>query len=209
MDDMVKAMVQLEWRAFQAVENAGGRAACQDDFTTFRIMRESQFAAWSEALRQSYLADLREAEQEGRNLIAEKYARMMRHTAPEEYAALAPQLAATSSEARALAERIHAVLVAWQKEFTAAFPCLASGGRKVEERMGKPETGAGPATSFAVYLMGELLTYSPETLALFAAYVDELQAGGGNLSLMTMEHMAARYGYRSLQDAEAGCRNNI
>lgn len=193
----------MEWRAFQVVANAGGRAACQDDFATFRIMRESQFAAWSEELRQSYREDLLEAERTGRNLPEEKYARMMRVTAPGEYETLKPLLPPLSAEAQALAEEVCDALTAWQFEFATTYPFVAANGRPVRE-------DGSTETSFAVYLMAELLTYSLRTLALFADYVRQLQKQQKNLSLMTMEHMAARYGYRSLDDAEATyrARNN-
>lgn len=198
-NDTTDAIVALEWEAFRNVRNEGGRASCQDDFPTFRIMRESQFSVWPETVRQSYLADLKNARQTGRNLPEEKYARMMAVTAPEAYAALAPRLPPLSPETLRLAGEILDILTGWQRDFAAACPFLASGGRPVEEN--RPG-----ATSFAAYMMGELLTYSPKTLALLAAYVRDLQGRGENLSLMTMERMVARHGYSSLTEAETAHR---
>ena len=57
---------------------------------TFYAMRRCQFAAWNEEMRESYLEDLTCAEEDGFNLITEKYARMMKYTAPEEYAEMEP-----------------------------------------------------------------------------------------------------------------------
>ncbi|MBQ7585345.1 MAG: DUF4125 family protein, partial [Desulfovibrionaceae bacterium] len=72
----LEAIVDLEWKMFSAVQNVGGRASCQNDPQTFRIMRLSQCATWDDALISSYLDDLKLATLEGRNLMTEKYARM-------------------------------------------------------------------------------------------------------------------------------------
>ena len=85
-EDLIAKIVAMEWDMFQHVVNIGGRAACQDDPETFRIMRSSQAMAWSEDSLASYLEDLAAAAQAGRNLLTEKYARMMEFTAPLEYA---------------------------------------------------------------------------------------------------------------------------
>lgn len=85
-EDLVARIVEIEWKMFQNVPNIGGRAACQEDLNTFEIMRSSQAMSWSEAALESYLGDLTEAEKNGRNLPAEKYARMMKSTSPLEYA---------------------------------------------------------------------------------------------------------------------------
>ena len=43
-------LIDLEWQFFQGVHNEGGRADCQNNLPTFRLMRGSQFAPWPEAL---------------------------------------------------------------------------------------------------------------------------------------------------------------
>lgn len=195
MSDSIQKIIALEWQNFQNVANEGGRASCQDDPTTFSIMRESQFIAWDEKTRRSYLNDLLVAQARGENLVELKYARMMQVTAPEAYDALHHQLPRLSSEVRALANDIHATLLAWQREFMAAYPHVASGGRPLHER-------ANQTASFDAYLMGELLTYSEKTLYLLAQCVKHLREEGKNMSLLTMEHMVRRYGYQSLDQAE-------
>jgi hypothetical protein len=84
-DELIDAIVQIEWPMFAGVNNEGGKAACQMDLATFRIMRISQYSAWGEELLESCLADLRAAQNQGRNLMTEKYARMMKTTFPDEY----------------------------------------------------------------------------------------------------------------------------
>ena len=89
---LVDAVVTAEWEMFSNVQNVGGKASCQMDPKTFRIMRSSQMDNWDDELLGSYLEDLLNARLEGRNLVTEKYARMMESTFPEEYAQLADSL---------------------------------------------------------------------------------------------------------------------
>ncbi|MFR0950514.1 MAG: DUF4125 family protein [Ruminococcus callidus] len=39
----VEQLAELEFRTFDKVQGIGGRAACQDDWETFSIMRRSQY----------------------------------------------------------------------------------------------------------------------------------------------------------------------
>lgn len=80
--DLIDLVIDKEWKMFDRVQNEGGRASCQNDPATFRIMRASQFMTWPEDLLRSYLADLEHAERAGRNLLTEKYAFMMEYTLP-------------------------------------------------------------------------------------------------------------------------------
>ncbi len=196
--DTLDTIIGLEWAAFQQVRNVGGRAACQDDRPGFEIHRRSQLLAWNEATRESYLGDLIAAVGAGRNLLMEKYARMMAWTAPEEYHGLKPDLPDITEEAAALAAHIAATALDWQREFAAAYPKLASRGRPVGIH-----DAPGGVTSFEVYLRGELATYSPATLRALAAHVADLKARGRNMSLAAMEHTARLSGWGSLGEAEA------
>ena len=48
VEELIEKIVMLEWKAFDKVENQGGRASCQDDWSTFSIMRKSQYMLWEE-----------------------------------------------------------------------------------------------------------------------------------------------------------------
>ena len=198
MSDLINEIVTLEWEDFQNVNNAGGRASCQDDRRTFEINRKSQFMAWNEASLRSYLQDLKQARAKGRNLLMEKYARMMAWTHPEEYKRLESQLPPISKDAAALVDGIVYAQTGWQREFAAAYPKLASRGRPVQS--------AGDdawLTSFETYLRGELLTYSVETLGLYATHIAILKQQGVNMSLVSMDYMVKLSGFGSLEQAEA------
>ena len=195
--DTVWELVELEWQEFQLVRNVGGRANCQDDRQTFERMRASQFMAWDQATRESYLRDLETARIEGRNLLAEKYAHMMRYTAPLEYGRLEASLKKPDEKALALVEEIVETQMEWQEAYAADYPLLAGRSRPVSA-----DRGLSGDTSFKDYLRGELLTYSTETLKLYADQVRRMREQGVNMNLKIMEHTVALYGYSSIRQAE-------
>ena len=105
--DIVGRLIDKEWFFFGQVNNIGGRASCQDDFMTFRIMRSSQFETWDEEVLLSYERDLKQAEAAGRNPVELKYAYMMQETSPEYFEGkLAPFLPVIEEETKRIAEQI-------------------------------------------------------------------------------------------------------
>ena len=44
---------------------------------------------------------------------------------------------------------------------------------------------------------------SEETEKMYDAYIEKLQSEGKSIVVMTYEHMVKRYGYKSIEDAEA------
>ncbi|MCI9548778.1 MAG: DUF4125 family protein [Oscillospiraceae bacterium] len=198
----IEALVQLEWTLFQQTQNEGGRASCQDDWETFHTMRTSQAMGWSEEMVRAWTRDLEEAWRQGRNLVTEKYARMMAHTAPETYRALEPALPPVPEEAAALARALTDQLVAWAEEAQKKFPLLCGSGRPIHAREDGPYT-----TSLETYHLGELLTFSLPTLRLFEGWYREKAERGENLYLEIQTHTARLLGYPSLEAAEQSLRS--
>ena len=196
----IKAIVEEEWRQFQQVQNEGGRASCQDDRSTFVLMRTSQFTPWNEEVLASYQQDLNRAGEEGWNLLTEKYARMMEHTAPQQYARLADRLPKRGTERQQLQELLVSIMMRWTREVEQRCPHLMGRGRNLSSVQDGPWN-----VSSETYLRGELGTYSDETLGLYAQMVLDLLAQGENLVEQNMTCMARGYGYRSLKDAENAC----
>lgn len=194
---LVEAIVRLEWKQFQYVQNEGGRASCQDNPETFSIMRKSQFLAWDLEVLVSYANDLMEAEKKNWNLLTEKYARMMESTAPEEYKKLKHQLPVRSAERLQMQERIIKRLLIWDQAFQEAYPYLSGQGRSLY-------TAQDTAwdTSKETYARGELGTYSDATIALYEKMTSRMEAQGENLTRKIMENMIRFYGYSSLEAAE-------
>lgn len=194
----IEEIVQLEWKQFDKVDNEGGRAECQDDFSTFSIMRKSQYLTWNRELLISYLNDLKTAEATGWNLIMEKYARMMESTAPAKFLDLKDKLPIRSEERICIQEEIIRIQVEWMEEFAAKYPKMARNARSIHTAEDNEFN-----TSYETYLRGELSTYSEETFILYGRFIAELMQNGDNLAYNTMNNTAKLYGYKDVDDAES------
>ena len=197
--DLVEEVIRREWDQFQRTENEGGRASCQGNWPMFHQMRASQFMTWPEDLLRSYLDDLDEANRVGRNLVTEKYARMMASTTPDEYRErIEPFIPRLSDERVARQERVIAVQVAWARDFRGRYPKLGAAMRVLTTAEDTPED-----TSFETYLRGELGTYSDRMMALYEAMVEDLQAAGRNLTEQTVANTVRLGGFADLEEAES------
>lgn len=196
-DQLINDIIEREWHMFDQVENEGGRAGCQDDEWTFYAMRYSQHSAFSTAMLESYRQDLEQAQQEGRNLLTEKYAYMMEFTEPDYFDKnLKPYLPSISPEKEELVDRIANLSIRFEQEFEQVYPAFAAAGR--------PLTGTGGRdVSFHIYTIGELKTYSVRTLRL---YLEDMRKTGEeqeNIAFHIHRTTAGFYGYQTLEDAEA------
>ncbi len=195
--ELVDYMVSLEWKAFDAVENEGGRADCQDDFNTFTIMRKSQYLAWPKELVISYIRDFEAANARGWNLITEKYGRMMCSTDPVGYEGIKDKFPILTETQEQIIEQIVRVQVAWMEEFAANYPHMAENSRSIHTSEDSLYN-----TSYETYLRGELSTYSHETLKAYGNFIVSLVKAGKNLAEIVMGNTAKLYGYASLEAAE-------
>lgn len=200
---LIREIIEREWRMFDRVQNAGGRASCQEDWRTFFIMRFSQHSAYSMEMLESYRQDLVDAEAAGRNLLTEKYAYMMEISDPEYYRReLAPSLPAISREKQRLIEEILERTMEDHRKFSAEYPAFSSGGRPAEQN-------TNGTVSVKSYTMGELKTYSERTLGLCLRDMQSAQQRGSGLIFAVQAMTAGFYGYRSLDEAEAAMSRRI
>lgn len=195
--ELVKRLVRIEWKAFDKVQNEGGRAACQDDWNTFSIMRKSQYMTWTVPMLQSYIQDFEMAKNQGRNLIAEKYGRMMESTDPIGYIKIKRSLPQVPGEKRAIIEEIVKIQIKFMEAFAEEYPKAASQARAIHS---SEDTLWN--TSYETYLRGELMTYSDKTLDLYGRFIAGLCREGKNPTKLIMENTARLYGYASLEDLE-------
>lgn len=197
MNPIIEQIVEMEWEMFQNVRNTGGRAACQDDFETFDVMRKSQFLTWDLPILESYWKDLQEGKAQGRNLVMEKYAYMMESTAPKEYEAIATGLPKISEEKQAMVEQIVAIQVGWREEFAKKYPHLSGQARIIHT-----SEDTLYDISFETYLRGELKTYSMQTLVLYGRRIVAFVQEQKNMTEEIMRYTTTFYGYKTLEDAE-------
>jgi len=199
MYDKIEEIIKIEWEMFQKVENMGGRASCQDDFETFYIMRFSQYGSWSEKMVECYAKFVENCRLSGRNLLTEKYARMMKYTHPAYYEKnIAPVLPEVPEANKVIIDKIVKAMIRWETDFSKKYPKLAG--------VSRPVTSEGDATGFTsmeTYARGELATYPSALLRLYSDYVDTLTAEGRSLSLLNQQIMVKLYGYDTIEDAEA------
>lgn len=195
-ENIVESIIEIEWNMFQNVQNVGGRAACQDELHTFRIMRASQAESWSEAVLESYQSDLAEALKEGRNLMTEKYARMMKSTSPSEYADIEHLLPSLSVEVNEYIEKISSIVLEWETELLVKYPAILKNGRPIHTSDDTPFV-----TSLETYLKSELATYSLRTLELYHEHVSSQKLNNINGSELTLLHTIRSYGYQTLAEA--------
>ena len=201
-EDLVSRIIEREWDMFQNVNNIGGKASCQQDYQTFETMRYSQAMSWSEETLESYLEDLQDAQKNQRNLLTEKYARMMESTSPLEYAQIESVLPPLDPEVLEIIDQIVAIMINWEEEVIEKYPYVARRGRPLRSIEDTPYV-----TSIETYLRGELSTYSSKTLKLCLENVLNQKAENINGSELIHSNTAKRYGYNSLEEANEKIKN--
>ena len=190
------SIAKAEFEAFDKVQNEGGRANCQNNWPTFKVMRMSQYMTWSEDMLLQYLYEFKTNYENGRNMIEEKYARMMESTAPLEYSRFADRLPSVSEEKKMIIEQIITLQVNWMEEFAVDYPKLAGNARIIHTTDDLPYD-----TSYETYLRGELMTYSDRMLELYGRYIVEHARDGKNVAREIMENTIHFYGYKDLNEA--------
>ncbi len=192
------SIAKAEFEAFDKVQNEGGRASCQNNWPTFKVMRMSQYMTWTEDMLLQYLYEFKTNYEHGRNMVEEKYARMMESTAPEDYATFADQLPTLSKEKKAIMEQVIGLQVKWMEEFALAYPNLAEDARRIHTSEDLPDD-----TSYETYLRGELGTYSDRMLEMYGRYIVAHAQENKNVAREIMENTVHFYGYQSLDAANA------
>lgn len=203
-EHIIKEILLKEWKMFTSVKNKGGEADCQKNKNTFTIMRSGQFKSLPISILESYFHDLAVAERQNRNLMTEKYARMMKSTAPLEYEEIKDLIGEIDPASQDYIKEIISIFLEWEKEFRFEFPYLSSISRPVFS-----SEDSFSLTSFETYLKAELATFSPNTLRLYYNYIKKLAQNNINLSKQIQLNIVKQYGYDSLQKANDLVKNKI
>lgn len=195
-EELMRYILEIEWNMFSEVQNKGGRAECQNDYRTFSIMRLAQMETWSQDVLASYFLDLLEAKEQERNLMTEKYARMMEKTYPKEYESIKKFLPEITEKTKSLAQAVVDIYTIWEKEMSIQYPKLRKQGRN-----SKLEGNLEGLVSVEYYQYCEMLTYSERTLQLLLERIGEQPKK--NLYMEEVLNIVKAYGYHSLDEAEA------
>lgn len=171
-DILIEEILKIELEMFQNVRSRG-YASCQEQPKAFRMMRWMGHSVLSDETLASYLDDLKQAQENGRNLMTEKYARME---------GLIPALKEDPRIA-GIIDEIAEVETSWMLEFSEKYPGISRGGE-----------------GFYMYLKSELETYSDRTLELYNRDLFDAKEQGINLAEKSYTNLFLRLGYESLDD---------
>lgn len=174
-------VLEAEWRMLVRVRSVRN-APCQSAPNTFKTIRSSLLETWTQPMLFSYGSDLQQAEVDGRNLLAEKYARMDD---------LIPPLSSNP-----LIDIIVTIESNWQEELEHRYPALYA-------RCCRRLDATGDGRNFGIYLGCELETYSNRTLQLYFENIETAVASNRNLAVEALQRLVRKNGYRDLHHAES------
>ncbi|NYV27576.1 DUF4125 family protein [Streptobacillus felis] len=196
-NDLIKEIIDIEWEMFTVLKNTGGPAECQNNKPEFIVMRKGQWDNLPINILQSYLIDLKKAEEIGRNLLEEKYIRMMEFSAPEEFEGVKDLLPVLSPGVEVLIKKIEKTYLAWGDEFEAKFPKFSKLCRPLRSEGDQPERA-----SVQTYLRGELCSYSLKTILFYSDYIEDCVKKGINLIYETHSEVVKMKGFESIEAVE-------
>lgn len=196
-NEIINKIIELEWLMFSSVNNHGGKAACQFDQKTFRIMRSSQYKTWSNELLKSYADDLEKARDENRNLMTEKYARMMENNFPDEYSRLAEYLKPVDPETNKKINEIISIHICWKEELDNKYPFLGERGRLLHSSDDTPYS----RPSLETYMRSELRNLSKHTINIYYAETLLRKRENRNEAEENLLNQIHEYGFNDLDSA--------
>ena len=173
---VVNHIIEIELDMFQRVRTAEP-SLCKDRPETFKTMRAMTHSVLSTETLESYLEDLHMAKAEGRNLLAEKYARMDDRIPP--------------LKTNPIIDDIVKIEYRWMKELSDKYPHTFKVKGGLESK---------------VYLPSELETYSDKTLELYFGDVSKAETEGRNLAEERYTMLFQQIGYSSIAEVESKAR---
>ncbi len=177
-EQLIEEVIERELAMFLAVKNEGGPASCQQNPDMFRHWRWMIFSVLSDKYIESYLQDIIEAIDEGRNLLLEKYARMDN---------LIPCVSPNMEKVSAITAAERLWLTQLAKEYPLQF--------------------AQQLQRFDFYFSPEIETLSERTLDCYLSCIAKAQEDSRNLALERYENMYKRMGLPSVAEKEVLLQN--
>ena len=197
-EELIKEIIDREWEMFSVLKNTGGIAECQNNKPEFIIMRSGQWDNLPDKILESYKQDLIDAKEIGRNLLEEKYIRMMEYSAPSEFEGVKHLLPDISNGSLTLIRQIEKIYLNWGDEFESKFPKFSKLCRPLRSSGDIPERA-----SVQTYLIGELSSYSTRTVLFYYDYVKHCVEKGINLIYVTHTDVVKKKGFNSIEEVES------
>lgn len=197
-EELIKEIIDREWEMFSVLKNTGGIAECQNNKPEFIIMRSGQWDNLPDKILESYKQDLIDAKEIGRNLLEEKYIRMMEYSAPSEFEGVKHLLPDISNGSLTLIRQIEKIYLNWGDEFESKFPKFSKLCRPLRSSGDIPERA-----SVQTYLIGELSSYSIRTVLFYYDYVKQCVEKGINLIYVTHTDVVKKKGFNSIEEVES------
>ena len=173
-----KEIIDIETEMFRGLNI--GEPMPEDRIKPFRMMRWMTYSVLAEETLESWLSDLKEAQQERRNVLTEKYARIEN---------LIPQI-----KNNPVIFSIVDAEVQWMEELHRRYPHMI----KREQ---------ANADLFKKYAMCELETWSDRSIALYYRDVCAARMAGKNLPEERYNNMYRRPGQGTLAELESKAAN--
>ena len=193
---LVDEIVNIEWNEIKKIIKT------EEKEKTFMIMRKSQFELWPEELLYSYLDDLKRAEQNGWNLITEKYARILEYTDFVQYQYIEHMIPKVPKETEDIIDMIIVIQSLWMQQFEKQYPRLAEAAKSIEVYENEAND-----VSYEAMLKCELMTYSANTIMLYANMIISYKKRNVNYIRKMMEITCKYYNYTIIDEAERNLTN--
>ncbi len=176
-ESLIGQIVDIELEMFSNV-NSFVRSSCQDNLSTFKVMRWMHHSVLPTNVLKSCLVDLNKAREDGRNLMVEKYARMENRLPCHNDSCAIDAIVETELQ--------------WMLELAEVHP----------------EIFPGSGESFKDYMACELETLTGSTLELLWQTVKQAKEARRNLVEERYQNLFRRLGYGSLEEWEQKPRPN-
>ncbi len=193
LNQLISETVFLELKMLRCTKNCTSELASAYNEDVFQTIRGNQLKGWSYPMLESYRRDIDHALAECRNLYCERYAYLLMQLDPEKYQNLQDRLPKPVIEKRWLVDWICQARSSWWE----ALGCMRAEAQTLMWSLYQNADNMAPE----VCLRSELMTYSVETLRLYAAYVEKLQKENRDIDQVILEQLLNDYGYSSLKDA--------
>ena len=196
LNQLISETVALEFEMLHRAQNCNPVLSSAYNELVFCNVRSSQLRAWTRPMLESYQQDIHHANEQERNLFCERYAYLMLQLDPEKYPGLQERVPKASIEKMWLVDWICSARAAWWTD-------IGRQQRDAKTLMWSIYKDAANLDGDAC-LRSELLTYSVETLRLYAAHIETMQKEQRSIDQLILDHTLTACGYASLNEAVRG-----